>query len=271
MVTLERADVHGLRIAYRRAGSGPPLMLLHGGLGDSRDWEPQLEGLSDEFTVVAWDAPGAGQSDDPPEGVDGRAFADALAGLVEVLGLGRPHLLGLSAGSGFALELWRWHRELPASLLLASAYAGWVGSLGAEEASRRKAQVLADADQPPDRWLPGWLATLFTPQTPQHVVDRAARTMSEARPAGTRAMVRAFGDADYRDDLRTVTVPTLLLYGEQDVRAPLRVARAMHELVPHARLVVLPGVGHMTNIEAPEAFNDAVRAFLRGLTGGGIP
>lgn len=62
-----RAEVNGLSVGYERTGDGPALVLLHGFAGDSRVWRPQLEGLSDQFTVIAWDAPGAGQSPDPPE------------------------------------------------------------------------------------------------------------------------------------------------------------------------------------------------------------
>lgn len=66
---MEAIDVEGLRIAYERAGVGPVLVFLHGYVGDGpTTWRRQIEGLCDEFTVVAWDAPGAGQSSDPPEG-----------------------------------------------------------------------------------------------------------------------------------------------------------------------------------------------------------
>ena len=61
MNPVHQIEIEGLRIAYRRRGQGPPLVLLHGGFDDSRAWRPQLDGLSDEFTVVAWDAPGCGQ------------------------------------------------------------------------------------------------------------------------------------------------------------------------------------------------------------------
>ena len=66
-----RAEVRGLPIAYQRAGRGTPLVLLHGFLVDSRMWRPQLESLANEFTVIAWDAPGAGQSADPRESRSG--------------------------------------------------------------------------------------------------------------------------------------------------------------------------------------------------------
>lgn len=80
---------------------------------------------------------------------------------------------------------------------------------------------------------------------------------------GFRAMAHASAEADLRDVLPTVEVPTLLLAGDQDVRAPLRVAEALHASLPTSRLVVLPGVGHVIPVEAPEAFNREVRSFVQ--------
>ena len=87
-------SVGGLRLGYRRAGSGPPLVLLHGAYEDSRIWRRQLEGLSSDFDVIAWDAPGFGLSDDPPEGFTASDFGDCLAGFAAALSLHRPHVLG---------------------------------------------------------------------------------------------------------------------------------------------------------------------------------
>ncbi|HEX2809418.1 MAG TPA: alpha/beta hydrolase [Kineosporiaceae bacterium] len=89
----------GLKITYRRAGSGDALVLLHGGFGfDSRAWQPQFNELADEFTVVAWDAPGCGGSEDPPGSFRIADYADCLAGFLTALGLRRPHVLGISFG-----------------------------------------------------------------------------------------------------------------------------------------------------------------------------
>src|SRR5690348_1067567 len=97
MVQLDWVDVRGVRPTYRRAGHGPPLVLLHGGPSDSREWRHQLQDLSDEFTVVAWDMPGCGQSEDPPENfLRMRDYADCLQTFIDALGLERPHVLGLS-------------------------------------------------------------------------------------------------------------------------------------------------------------------------------
>lgn len=258
-------EVSGMRIAYQRAGQGPPLVLIHGAYEDSRIWRPQLDGLSNEFTVIAWDAPGCGQSDDPPPDFSAEDLGNVIAGFLRAVAPRKPHVLGLSWGSGAALELYRGHPNMAASLVLASAYAGWAGSLPPEEVERRNAQVLAELDQPPEQFIPVWLPTLFTTRADPAVVDETSAIMADFRPAGMRAMLSSSGHADYRDVLPTITVPTLLLYGAEDVRAPLTVASEMHRQIPGSELVVIPDVGHMVAAETPEAFNAEVRRFLHSI------
>src|SRR5918994_5024043 len=109
-------DIAGLRIAFRRRGDGPPLLLLHGAVCDSRVWRVELESLSDAFTVVAWDAPGCGGSSDPAEHFRMAEYADCLARFIDTLGLQAPHVLGHSWGSALALELYRQRPDLVRSL-----------------------------------------------------------------------------------------------------------------------------------------------------------
>jgi pimeloyl-ACP methyl ester carboxylesterase len=89
----------GLEIAYERVGEGPPLVLVHGAPADGRLWQPELAGLGDEFTVVAWDEPGAGRSSDLPEGFGLADYANCLAALIRTLELGPAHVAGLSWGA----------------------------------------------------------------------------------------------------------------------------------------------------------------------------
>jgi pimeloyl-ACP methyl ester carboxylesterase len=123
------AEVGGLPVAYQRAGDGPALVLLHGFTHDSRAWRPQLDGLADLFTVIAWDAPGAGNSVDPPETFGIRDWAYCLAGLFDVVGVHSAHIVGLSWGGLLAQEFYRHHAARVRSLVLADTYAGWKGSL----------------------------------------------------------------------------------------------------------------------------------------------
>jgi pimeloyl-ACP methyl ester carboxylesterase len=260
---MEMIEVDGLRIAYERAGEGPPLVLLHGYVGDGpATWRRQIDELSAEFTVVAWDAPGAGRSSDPPEPFGMAGYAHCLAGFVERLGLGEPHVVGLSFGGALALELYRRHPAIPRTLVLASAYAGWAGSLPADVAAERLQQALVLADLSPDEFVGALLPTMFSEGTPADSVDAFHASMLAFHPAGFRAMAIASA-GDLRDVLPKIRIPTLLVYGDRDVRAPLTVAEDLHAAIAGSKLVVLADVGHLCNIEDPDAFNDAVRSFIR--------
>jgi pimeloyl-ACP methyl ester carboxylesterase len=211
--------------------------------------------------VVVWDAPGAGGSSDPPESFGIAGYADCLAGFVDKLRLGRPHVAGLSFGGILALELYDRHPTIPMTLVLASAYAGWRGSLAPDTAEERLQQALALADLSPDEFVGTLLPTMFSENTPRESIDELHASMLAFHPAGFRAMARASAE-DLRAVLPQINVPTLLIYGDGDVRAPLNVAEELNESIPGARLVVLPDAGPVCNIEAPEEFNSAVRDFL---------
>lgn len=259
--------VDALRIAYAEAGNGPALVLLHGGIDDSRAWRRQLEGLADGFRVLAWDAPGCGRSDDPPATWRMAEFADCAAGWLRAVGVERCHLLGLSWGSTIALELYRRHRAVPASLVLASAYAGWAGSLPAEQTAARLHGALAAGALPAEEFAEGWRASL-TPGAGAiagELVDMWRENAGSRHPAGYEAAVRSMAEADLRPVLAQIDVPTLVVHGELDERAPLPVAHALRDAILRADLVVIPGAGHMCNVEAPDVFNAHVRAFLEPL------
>jgi pimeloyl-ACP methyl ester carboxylesterase len=153
----------GLEIAYEPVGEGPPLVLVHGAAQDSRAWRPQLAALANEFTVVAWDEPGAGRSSDVPADFGLADYAHCLAALIEALGLGPAHVAGISWGGAVVQELNRHHPECVATLILVDTYAGWKGSLPEEEVRARLdaayQALFATAEEfDPTRALPGWFA-----------------------------------------------------------------------------------------------------------------
>lgn len=261
---MDQVEIAGLRIAYRREGQGLPLVLLHGGFGlDSRSWRRQFDSLSDEFTLVAWDAPGFGQSSDPPPTFRLPDYADCLALFISALGLPSAHLLGLSWGAALALELYRRHPEIPRTLVLAGAYAGWAGSLPPDVVEQRLAQAVRDEQLPPEHWVPNYLPGMVTEAAPHDMVDEIRTLMCDVHPAANLTALRGMAEADLRDVLPRIEVPTLLLYGEADQRSPLPVARELHARIPRSTLVVLPGVGHLVNFEAADRFDHEVRSFLR--------
>ena len=260
---MDWVETHIGTVAYRRAGAGTPLVLLHGGLTDGRSWTPQLDSLAHEYDVVAWDAPGCGGSADPPADLRLADYADAVAALVSALGIGPVHLAGHSFGAGLAIEVYGRHRQLVRSLVLSGAYAGWRGSLPPDEVEARLNRALAELDRPPAEWVNSYLAGFFGRSVPPETVEAARTMMLDVRPAGTRPMLSAFANADLRAVLPTIAVPTLLIYGAEDVRAPRAVAEALHAAIPGSRLIQVPAAGHDVNLEAPEQYDAAVRAFLR--------
>ena len=140
------------------------------------------------------------------------------------------------------------------------------GLASGDEVERRLGQALELADLSPAQFVETLLPTMFSASTPADVVDAFAATMLEFHPAGFRAMARASAE-NLRDVLPRIHVPTLLLYGDVDLRAPRRVAEDLHAAIAGSTLVMLEGIGHVCNIEAPERFNDEVRRFARSLQG----
>lgn len=260
---METIEAAGLRIAFERAGDGPPLVLLHGLPGDRRLWRRQLDSLADEYTVVAWDAPGCGRSSAPAENFGIRDVARYLMAFIQALGLEQPHVLGLSWGGGVALELYRTAPNIPKTLLLASTYAGWAGSLPADAVTQRLNAYVRAAGTAREEAMRGWAPGFFSSTASPDLVEEVVAIVSEFDPRVLVTLARSFAETDLRDMLSTIEIPTLLLYGDADTRSPLPVAEALHLAIRGSRLVVLPGVGHVSNVEAADRFDTEVRNFLR--------
>ncbi|MEU5986634.1 alpha/beta hydrolase [Streptomyces sp. NPDC047434] len=255
-------QVNGREIAYDRSGEGPPVVFLHGAGQDARVWRPQLDALADAFSVVAWDEPGASRSGDIPESFGLADYAHALAAVVESLQLGPAHIAGLSWGGTVALEFYRHHADLVRTLILVDTYAGWKGSLPPEEVRDRvegTRRMLAVPDGGFDPTLPG----LFAGDPPAAYVPLLDAMAAAVRPETLRTQLSVMAVTDQRDLLPTVSVPTLLLWGEQDARSPLAVARQFQKAIPDTELLVIPGAGHISNLERPAEFNRAVRNFCQ--------
>jgi pimeloyl-ACP methyl ester carboxylesterase len=258
---LEAVQVDGLTVAYQQAGRGPTLVLLHGFLCDSRCWSRQVAHLSDGFRVVAWDAPGAGSSSDPPDAFDTASYVRCLGRFLDVLGIEEAHVLGLSWGGILAQEFYRSYGERVRSLVLADTYAGWRGSLPEHVWKERLAACLEDADRPPADLVARFVPGVFTEAAPQQLKEEFAAIVSEFHRAGFRLMSLSSAEVDTRDLLPKIRVPTLLLWGAEDRRSPLSVADQFHAAIPSAELAVVSGAGHLSNIEQPDDFNDHVRRF----------
>ncbi len=254
-------DHAGSTIAWREAGRGNPVVFLHG-LGGSREaWGPQLRGLSDQFRCIAWDMPGYGDSA-PLIPLTYRAIADRLVGLLDELQIERADLVGLSFGGMHALHTAIHHPDRVGRLVLAdtSPAFGMDGTTVAEWTSARLAPIEAGAT-PADLAGPvidAITAVTLSGQVRTETLAAFARIPTE----GFTAAVHCLPTNDVRDQLAVISHPALVVVGELDTETPPAYAKTLADGLPNSELHVLPGVGHLSPAEAPDAFNELVASFL---------
>ena len=251
------------RIAFEeRAGAVPPLVFLHGLGGDAACWWPQLEAFGGRHRAIAWDMPGYGGSE-PLEEMTFPALAAALNLLLDRLGIDRVHLVGHSMGGMVAQELAAAWPERLRSLTLSGTSAAFGRADGAWQQA-----FVAERLAPLDRGLtladlaPELLRGLLGADPDPDGVRQAIASMGRVPEATYRAAVRCLVTFDQRKALGRITVPALLLAGERDPVAPRATMARMAARIPGARFVVLPGAGHLANLERPAAFNEALAGFL---------
>jgi pimeloyl-ACP methyl ester carboxylesterase len=256
-------DVIGERFSWREAGprrlgSAEPIVLLHG-LGGSRiSWEPQLAALSETRRVVAWDLPGYGDSPPLAGPCTFTALADAVAALVADLGAPSVHLVGISFGGMIAQYAAARHPEVVRSLVLLSTSPKF-GLDGTRPGDWRAARLapLDDGLEPGD-FAESVLTRLAGPHITPEALHGQVAAMRRISAAGLRRSIECLVTHDSRSLLPTITAPTLCLVGDLDDETPPAYAMAVADLIPHARLSVIAGAGHLLNVEAPDAVDAAI-------------
>lgn len=265
---MPQANIDGTTIGYTdTGGDGLPVLLLHAFPLNSGMWEAQVEALGDRFRLIAPDFQGFGGSDAPEDrslySMD--SFADHLAGLLDDLAIDKTVLVGLSMGGYVAFSFLRRHGDRVRALVLADTRAEADPPEGVEKRSGQQKQVESEGTAGLVDALPGALLGATTRDSKPDVVDRSRKLMDNP-PAGFIGALEAMKNrVDSSDDAAKVHVPTLVLVGEEDALTPPDAARRLHELIAGSKLVVIPGAGHLSNLEAPEAFNGALGEFLNSL------
>ena len=259
-------------IAYADQGAGPGLVLLHAFPLDSSMWRHQVGALSDRCRVIAPDLPGFGGSA-VSAGLTIDSAADVVAELLDHLGMNERVVVGgVSMGGYAALAFARLYPQRVRALVLADTQADPDDETA--RANRDKAIQLA-TDQGPaaliEQMLPKMLAPVTTDTRPD-VVQWVRDTAGRQRADGLVVAFKALRDRpDARPGLSHISFPTLVVVGEQDAITPPDKAHELAGGIPNARLVTIPDAGHLSNLENPVAFTNAVREFLDALpTDGGV-
>jgi len=241
-----------------------PLVLLHPFPFDSRFWEPQAARFALERPVLTVDLPGFGESPALPGEPSLDAWADAVAETVEAAFGELPVVLGgLSMGGYVALRFAARHPERLEALVLADTRAEADPPEGRAARDEAIASVRRDGVAP---LVEALLPTIIAPDSPPDVWDRAREIALAQRPEAVADALAAMRDRpDSTAALERLTVPVLVVVGEADARTPRPMAEAMARAARHAWLVTVPGAGHLASLEAPEAFDAALEAFLAAL------
>ena len=284
MSELTYLELHGDRIAYRDAGNGPALLLIHGMAGSSATWQAIIPQLSKKFRVIAPDLLGHGMSAKPRGDYSLGAFAVFLRDLLDALGVARATAIGQSLGGGIAMQFAHQHRDYCERLALIGS-----GGLGPDlspllrmlSAPGAEFVLPVVAPQPVlnlGNKLGSWLtsAGIQSPRAGQ--MWHAYSSLSDAQTR--RAFLRTLRSVvDYRGQAVSALnklhvaegLPTVLIWGDQDRIIPVAHAYAAHDVVAGSRLEVLEGVGHFPHVEAPIAVADILETFIASTTPRGHP
>lgn len=249
------------------SGSGIPVLLIHGFPFTSRMWQPQLHGLADTGQIVAPDLPGFGDSPaaPPPHSVD--AMAQACVAVLDAQGIHGPAVIGgLSMGGYIALAIARLYPQRLRGLMLLSTRAA---ADGAEAKANRDKAIATAQEQGPAPAGEGMYPKLLAPGNYEAMPETAAELKEVMSGATTEGVVMALTAMRDRPDstpmLPNISVPTLIVHGDEDQVIPKSEAAAMATAIPGSQLHLIPQAGHVPNLEQPAAFNEIIAEFVRNL------
>ena len=273
---LKEIELHGHRVAYRSAGSGPVIVLVHGITSTSGTWERVMPYLAERFTVVAPDLMGHGRSAKPRGDYSLGAYASGIRDLLLALGHDRATFVGHSLGGGIAMQLAYQFPERCERLVLVDS-----GGLG-----RDVNMLLRSATLPGAELVLPLLASarvLEAGRTAGQLLGRLGlhvRTDVGEMARGHASLADGEARSAFLHTLRTIIdpggqrvsavdrlylaeqVPFLIIWGERDPIIPVSHGRAAHELVPGSRLAVFPEAGHFPQLDEPQLFLDVIQDFI---------
>jgi pimeloyl-ACP methyl ester carboxylesterase len=277
-------ELHGRRVIYRVAGSGPPIVLIHGMLNSSSHWRSVALNLASEYTVVAPDLIGHGDSAAPRGDYSLGAHAASIRDLLAAIGIDRATIVGHSLGGGVAMQFFYQFPQRVERLALISS-----GGLGREVTpSLRSAALpgvsplLALTIRPR---LVGALAAGGARLRDRGVgagvyLQAAARALRPLQSAGARqaflhtlrAVIDVHGQRVSATDRLYLleSLPTMIVWGERDHTIPLAHGRAAHEAIPQSRFATLADAAHFPHLEDPDGLSGLLRQFMRDTRPGRI-
>lgn len=254
------AALEGLHVRDS-GGTGDPVLLLHGIGGSADSFTEQFAALSPRHRVLAWDAPGYARSADPDAAPGMSGYAALAALLLRERGATPAHVVGVSWGGVIATRLALEHPDVLRSLVLVDSLRGSGRTAAQAAAMRSRAAELGELG--PAAFAAARGPRLVSPEAPSELVERVAAAMARSiRLPGYAYAASSMAETDHSDALGTLTVPTLVVAGDRDLVTGVVESEAITAAVPGARLTVIEGAGHLSNVERPGEFNRLLMEWL---------
>jgi len=252
---------NGITVTYELAGSGPFVTLSHSLATNLHMWDEQMAALAKHFTVLRYDTRGHGGTEAPAGAYTLEQLADDAHALLRTLGIDTTHWVGLSMGGMIGQTFALKYPGVLASMVLAdttsrypaAAQPAWIDRIRAVQ--EHGVGVVAEAT------LGRWFTEPFRQSHPQ-VMERIGGYIRATPVAGFVGCCHALSTIDLTHRLGDIRCPTLVIVGEQDPGTPVEMSRDIHRGIPGSELVIIPAAAHLSNVEQPQAFNDALLGFL---------
>ena len=253
----------GARISYREAGSGTPVVVLHGLGGRSESWVPQYDALSNRYRVIGWDAPGYNESSEMPE--DEPLIPDyvkMVKRFTDALGLDRFHLVGHSVGTVLAAGFHQSHPDQLISLTLAEAVIGNGSTPRDKQDAAIAARTKDFADMGPAEVAKKKTPNSLSPNADPAVIAQAVEFAAQVKVPGHLKLAAALIRVNIFDHVAPLACPGMIIAGSDDRSAPPEFVRQIAEAYPGITHHTIDGIGHQIAFEKPEKFVGLLRGHL---------
>jgi pimeloyl-ACP methyl ester carboxylesterase len=270
-------ELHGRRVVYRVAGSGPPVVLIHGMLNSSSHWQAVALNLASDYTVLAPDLIGHGDSAAPRGDYSLGAHAASIRDLTAAIGIDRATIVGHSLGGGVAMQFFYQFPQRVERLVLISS-----GGLGHDVSPMLRTAALPGTSALLSAIRPRLLGAIWDAGRRLREREVRAGVYLQAIARALRPLENAPARAAFLQTLRSVidvhgqrvsatdrlylleTMPTLIVWGERDNTIPIAHGRLAHAAIPGSAFATLPAAAHFPHLEDPDALSETLRDFITG-------
>jgi len=258
-----KITANGLNINYTFDGpDNAPVVTMSNSLASNLSmWDPQIPALASRYRVLRYDTRGHGQTDAPLGPYSLEELTEDVRALLQALGISQTHFIGLSMGGMIGQMLALKYPHMLRSLVLCDTMSRvppdakpmWDERIHTAETRGMEPHVETTVGR--------WFTAPFRQQRPD-VIDKVRAMIRATPPRGYAGCCHAIAGLNLTDRLQEITLPTLIIVGEEDPGTPVAASQVIHERIKGSELVILKSAAHLSNMEQPEAFNQAVTGFL---------